>query len=171
MQYTINALFGFIGGTTIIVASEASIRWNNVTGVNSLKSPGQVVPLLVGISSFGRVMYTALCGYLERQKEGTRPSIGFMSGSRQVSPSRARCASAQERRHRDSQTQIGVPLQEAYDSGMSEEGSTETGEHTDSPSQRPQQVPHQHLVDPLDCSSSSTENSSTPIWRVLLHRP
>ncbi|KAF2657562.1 hypothetical protein K491DRAFT_691024 [Lophiostoma macrostomum CBS 122681] len=58
-----NVLFHFVGATTIIVATELAIRWNNISGVNSLWSAGQVIPLGTGLGCFARVVYLIIREY------------------------------------------------------------------------------------------------------------
>jgi hypothetical protein len=53
-------LFHFLGATTIIAVTELAIRWNKISGVNSLWSAGQVIPLGTGFGCFARVVYLAI---------------------------------------------------------------------------------------------------------------
>jgi hypothetical protein len=42
--------------TIVIIATELSIRWNNISGVNTLDSAGQLIPFLVGLFMCIRVV-------------------------------------------------------------------------------------------------------------------
>lgn len=46
--------------STIITATELTIKWNKISGVNSLTSAGQTIPLLIGIASILRIVYVRL---------------------------------------------------------------------------------------------------------------
>ncbi|KAF2009547.1 hypothetical protein BU24DRAFT_467911 [Aaosphaeria arxii CBS 175.79] len=55
--YIFNTLADLFVATTILIGTELSIRWNNITGVSSITSPGQLIPLLIGIACAIRVLY------------------------------------------------------------------------------------------------------------------
>ncbi|KAF1993652.1 hypothetical protein P154DRAFT_540210 [Amniculicola lignicola CBS 123094] len=42
---------------TIITATELTIHWNNILGVNAINTAGQTIPLVLGIGAFLRVLY------------------------------------------------------------------------------------------------------------------
>ena len=46
--------------STIITATELTIKWNKIQGVNSLTSAGQTIPLLIGIAAILRIVYVRL---------------------------------------------------------------------------------------------------------------
>ena len=46
--------------STIITATELTIKWNRIRGVNSLTSAGQTIPLLIGIAAILRIVYVRL---------------------------------------------------------------------------------------------------------------
>ena len=43
--------------STVITATELTIKWNKIQGVNSLTSAGQTIPLLIGIATIIRIAY------------------------------------------------------------------------------------------------------------------
>ncbi len=43
--------------STIITATELTIKWNKIRGVSSLTSAGQTIPLLIGIAAIVRIVY------------------------------------------------------------------------------------------------------------------
>ncbi|KAF2182175.1 hypothetical protein K469DRAFT_691408 [Zopfia rhizophila CBS 207.26] len=43
--------------STIVAATELSIHWNKISGVNSINSAGQTIPLVLGIGNFVRILY------------------------------------------------------------------------------------------------------------------
>ncbi|KAF2270514.1 hypothetical protein CC78DRAFT_134488 [Lojkania enalia] len=57
LYYVFNLLATLFVATTILIATELSIHWNNITGVSSISNPGQLIPLLIGIACAIRVLY------------------------------------------------------------------------------------------------------------------
>jgi hypothetical protein len=41
----------------VVTATELTIRWNNIQGVNILGSAGQTIPFVIGVCSFVRILY------------------------------------------------------------------------------------------------------------------
>ena len=41
----------------VVLATELTIKWNTLRGVNSLSSAGQTIPFIVGVESLVRVFY------------------------------------------------------------------------------------------------------------------
>jgi hypothetical protein len=72
-----NSLADLFVATTIVIATELSIRWNNITGVSSISDPGQIIPLLIGIACVIRVLY----GGGRRLVEKTQFTISGVLGS------------------------------------------------------------------------------------------
>ncbi|KAF2113848.1 hypothetical protein BDV96DRAFT_601313 [Lophiotrema nucula] len=58
LYYILNSLADLFVATTVLVATELSIRCNNITGASSIRSPGQIIPLLIGIACALRVLYS-----------------------------------------------------------------------------------------------------------------
>lgn len=46
--------------STVITATELTIKWNKIQGVHSLNSAGQTIPLLIGIAAILRIVYVRL---------------------------------------------------------------------------------------------------------------
>ncbi len=44
---------------TVITATELAIHWNKITGVRSISSAGQTIPMILGIGTILRVFYVA----------------------------------------------------------------------------------------------------------------
>jgi hypothetical protein len=44
----------------IVAATELTIKWNHIQGVNSLASAGQTIPFAIGIALFIRIWYVYL---------------------------------------------------------------------------------------------------------------
>ncbi|KAF7512810.1 hypothetical protein GJ744_011913 [Endocarpon pusillum] len=57
LYYIFNSLADLFVATTILIATELSIHWNNITNVSSISNPGQLIPLLIGIACVIRVLY------------------------------------------------------------------------------------------------------------------
>lgn len=50
----------------IIVFMELAIRWNSISGVNSLNSAGQFMPFFIALAQFLSVGYKALSNYMRK---------------------------------------------------------------------------------------------------------
>jgi hypothetical protein len=53
-------LYTFIGlliSSIVITATELTISWNNIQGVNVVTTAGQIIPLVIGATSFLRLFY------------------------------------------------------------------------------------------------------------------
>jgi len=48
-----------IVASIVIAATELTIKWNAVTGVNDLTSAGQLIPLLISLALVARVLYVS----------------------------------------------------------------------------------------------------------------
>ena len=46
--------------STIVAATELTIQWNDLTGINDISTAGQTIPLIIGLSALVRVLYVAL---------------------------------------------------------------------------------------------------------------
>lgn len=57
----------------VLAATELTIRWNKIRGVNSLSSAGQTIPLLLGIGIFVRILYVFL--FLKEDDDDRRPYL------------------------------------------------------------------------------------------------
>lgn len=49
--------FKIIVGLTIVLATELTIQWNEIEGVNSLVGAGQTIPFVIGIAAIVRIFY------------------------------------------------------------------------------------------------------------------
>lgn len=63
---TLNLVQSVVTATGVVVATELTIKWNNVTGLNSLDSAGQLIPFVIGLGILVRVFYVF-------SREGYRP--------------------------------------------------------------------------------------------------
>jgi hypothetical protein len=43
------------------VSTELIIKWNQISGVNSIQSTGQILPLIVGVGSLIRIIWKYFC--------------------------------------------------------------------------------------------------------------
>ena len=50
----------------IVLATEMTIKWNNIQGVNNLQASGQLVPLFVSIGLCARVVWVSVRNYRSR---------------------------------------------------------------------------------------------------------
>jgi hypothetical protein len=50
-------LSNLVVATIVVLATELTIKWNRLRGVNTLSSAGQTIPFLVGVGSLVRVIY------------------------------------------------------------------------------------------------------------------
>lgn len=46
----------------VILATELTIAWNKIQGVNDTKSVGQLIPLMIGVGAIGHVLLVAIRG-------------------------------------------------------------------------------------------------------------
>jgi hypothetical protein len=58
----------------IITALEVTILWNQIGGVNSLSTAGQIIPLVIGISAVLRIFY--LSQFAQEEDDPVAPSVG-----------------------------------------------------------------------------------------------
>ncbi|KAI1496884.1 hypothetical protein F5X99DRAFT_47445 [Biscogniauxia marginata] len=69
---TIYAILLFTVASIVTAATELTIAWNKVTGVNTLDSAGQLIPFLVGLGIMGRVLYLGVLR--EKKNDGAAVS-------------------------------------------------------------------------------------------------
>ena len=50
-------LSNLVVATVVVLATELTIKWNALRGVNSLSLAGQTIPFIVGVGSLVRVFY------------------------------------------------------------------------------------------------------------------
>jgi hypothetical protein len=55
----IHTIFNTAVATAVIVATEKTIQWNGINGVADISSAGQLIPMVIGIEMFIRVLYAA----------------------------------------------------------------------------------------------------------------
>jgi hypothetical protein len=48
--------------TAVTIATEKTILWNGINGVADISSAGQLIPMVIGIEMFIRVLYAAWMG-------------------------------------------------------------------------------------------------------------
>ena len=46
-----------IVASVIVAATELTIKWNNIKGVNTLSSAGQMIPFVIGVGALVRILY------------------------------------------------------------------------------------------------------------------
>jgi hypothetical protein len=56
----LNLVNNFTTASIVVVATELTIKWNHVTGVNTLSSAGQLIPFVIGLGVVVRVLYVWL---------------------------------------------------------------------------------------------------------------
>ena len=56
----LSIILGLIIAVTVVTATELTIKWNNIQGVDTLASAGQTIPFAIGLASFVRIMYVYL---------------------------------------------------------------------------------------------------------------
>ena len=57
----------------VITATELTIQWNNLTGINDVSTAGQTIPLIIGATSIVRVLYVA---FLKKDDDDGTESSG-----------------------------------------------------------------------------------------------
>lgn len=57
----------------VILFVELTIRWNDISGVHSLDSPGQYIPFFIGLAQLMSVGYKAIKNYLKNEAEEEDP--------------------------------------------------------------------------------------------------
>jgi hypothetical protein len=50
-------LSNLVVASVVVLATELTIKWNGLRGVNSLSSAGQTIPFIVGVGSLVRIFY------------------------------------------------------------------------------------------------------------------
>ncbi|KAF2817020.1 uncharacterized protein BDZ99DRAFT_7341 [Mytilinidion resinicola] len=76
----LNSLINIIVATIITAATELTIHWNNITGVNSLAAAGQTILFVIGLGAVIRVFYVYLFHDEQRDDEnddGQHPHDGY----------------------------------------------------------------------------------------------
>jgi hypothetical protein len=53
-------VFNLIVAVIVVAATELTIKWNQIQGVNSLASAGQTIPFAIGVALFIRIWYVYL---------------------------------------------------------------------------------------------------------------
>ncbi|KXJ88834.1 hypothetical protein Micbo1qcDRAFT_206977 [Microdochium bolleyi] len=77
----VHAIMLFVIASIIVVATELTIAWNGVTGVNQLNSAGQLIPFVVGVGVLGRVIYLAIRRPPPAPASGSGSSGGVGNGN------------------------------------------------------------------------------------------
>lgn len=68
MQTCIN----FIVASSVVVATELTIHWNGIMGVMDISSAGQLIPTVIAIGLFCRILYVSYHGE-ERTADDSGP--------------------------------------------------------------------------------------------------
>jgi hypothetical protein len=55
-------MFNTVVATAVTIATEKTIQWNGKNGVADISSAGQLIPMVIGIEMFIRVLYAAWIG-------------------------------------------------------------------------------------------------------------
>lgn len=58
----LHTVFNVAVASTVVAATELTIRWNKIEGVNSLSSAGQTIPFLIGVGAIARILYVYRVG-------------------------------------------------------------------------------------------------------------
>jgi hypothetical protein len=58
MQTCIN----FIVASSVVLATELTIHWNGIMGVMDISSAGQLIPMVIAIGLFCRILYVSYHG-------------------------------------------------------------------------------------------------------------
>jgi len=69
----IDTVFRIVLVTIIVVATELTIRWNDIQDVYTLTSAGQTIPFIIGVAALVRVIYLRLRPS-KRKHSGRRPT-------------------------------------------------------------------------------------------------
>lgn len=56
----LQSVFNLIVASTVIMATELTIYWNKIDGVNTISSAGQTIPFVIGIGAIVRILYVKL---------------------------------------------------------------------------------------------------------------
>ncbi len=62
MLEAIQSIINLLVASTVITATELTIRWNGIQNVGSLSSAGQMIPMFIGIGQVSRILYLAIFG-------------------------------------------------------------------------------------------------------------
>lgn len=57
----------------VILFVELTIRWNQISDVHSLNSPGQFIPFFIGLAQLMSVGYKAIKNYLKNEADEEDP--------------------------------------------------------------------------------------------------
>jgi hypothetical protein len=58
----------------IVAGTELTIRWNNINGMYSASSAGQLIPLFVGIAATSCIIYRAVKDRLKKRLQADKPT-------------------------------------------------------------------------------------------------
>jgi hypothetical protein len=58
----IETVFRVASIAMVILATELTMAWNKIQGVNDAKSVGQLIPLMIGVGGIGHVLLAAIRG-------------------------------------------------------------------------------------------------------------
>jgi len=51
----------------VVVATELTIEWNEISGVGDISSAGQTIPMVIGIGLVTRIFYIAIFGDIDAE--------------------------------------------------------------------------------------------------------
>ncbi|CAN9180610.1 unnamed protein product [Alternaria alternata] len=58
----IDTVYRVVSIAMVILATELTIAWNKIQGVNDTKSVGQLIPLMIGVGGIGHVLLAVIRG-------------------------------------------------------------------------------------------------------------
>ncbi|KAL9073481.1 MAG: hypothetical protein Q9161_002902 [Pseudevernia consocians] len=53
----LQSVFNVAVASTLLAATELTIRWNKIKGINTLSSAGQTIPFLIGVGALARILF------------------------------------------------------------------------------------------------------------------
>lgn len=75
----LTTLANIIVATVVTVATEFTIQWNDIQGVEGIKSAGQAIPLVIGIGLVIRVLYISCWEDLDQEYREDQGSLASLT--------------------------------------------------------------------------------------------
>jgi hypothetical protein len=94
----LSIILSLVVAIIVVTATELTIKWNNIQGVNTLNSAGQTIPFLIGVASVVRILYVYLF-------KGPDPAEGPPPRSSRTSSRESAVSSTDNPARRDRQIQ------------------------------------------------------------------
>ncbi|KAI0840874.1 hypothetical protein F5Y06DRAFT_232222 [Hypoxylon sp. FL0890] len=79
---TIYSAILLVVASFVTAATELTITWNGVTGVNDLDTAGQLIPFLVGVGVIGRVLFIPFFSGSNVSEPSPNPTRSYLMGHR-----------------------------------------------------------------------------------------